>query len=361
MLELQRLANAHQKWNDAASSSSWISKKGEESNVDYSGLSQKSNEADALGELENVASAIRSCIAEYRDSMTDYRGALRSFATNTSFTHNSSELSRVGNELAFQLIRQLKWDENLTQSILTCMDEELYINGDTCESEKFPANDAIEKKLRVWSEVRSLGPHREHPLPISHFDSAFPLAFLQAMSQMISINKKQWNFVEQEMRDDMELCDRRYGKEGAPDFRNGETSQILPVFQPSSIEPGQENTTDDQSPEKYFVNDSIGSLHESISSSASVEEAVDTFVHGNLPKETRNDAGTRHCNLRQQRPSMTSILLVSLVSQISLVTLHEMINSIQLKNVEFLFSYTILLLICSCHRLFNSCMHLSSN
>ena len=257
ILSLKKLATARRKWYNLSA---------KDDADDGIQLQQLQNEesSDVLEEVEDSASTIRSCCTEYIQSIREYilalqkcwyhpSSVLQHIQQSSNDQNNYSQLANIGYQLSTQLINQLQWDEKLCKTILTFLNEELY--QDTINV----SND----KLLVWSE---------------------------AMLKMIKIDKSLWDFVEREVYDEtlLELDD----DQEPPEYLNGECSTQYINIEPSSeqlMEKSsiQENETEDEA-----------NLHERIVSSASLEEAVETFIQGNT--SCRGD--TNKC--------LTSILLV---------------------------------------------------
>ena len=260
ILSLKRLATARRKWHSLSANDI----------NDGIQLQQLQNEeaSDVLEEVEDVASTIRSYCTEYIQSIKEYILALQKcwhrppsvlqhMQQASNEQNNYSQLANIGYQLSTQLINQLQWDEKLCKTILTFLNEELYQDIST-------TNNASNDKLLVWSE---------------------------AMLKMIKIDKSLWNFVEREVYDEtlLELDD----DQEPPEYLNGECSTQYVNIEPSSEQlmeksgSVQENETEDEA-----------NLHERIVSSASLEEAVETFIQCNT--SCRGD--TNKC--------LTSILLV---------------------------------------------------
>ncbi|KAL7534334.1 hypothetical protein ACHAXR_008887 [Thalassiosira sp. AJA248-18] len=273
ILDLQRLANARQKWNDLSSSKSSAKEK---ALVDYR---MQTIEADALGDVENAASTIRICTTEYLESIKGYINALRQWWHMHNHYNNYSELAAVGGKLASQLICQLQWDERLALATLTFLDEELYYQHTTSNGKhnSQPTNNTTDK-LRVWAD---------------------------AMSKMIKINKSYWEFVEREVYD--ETVEMEQEMEEVPEFLNGEHStQIIPIGSSLMEEEQGENHQETTSENTGGIKTNY-CQHERIVSSASVEKAIETFLHGKL-FQTKEKHTFEH--LQGRNSFITSILLV---------------------------------------------------
>jgi len=250
ILALKRLATVRQKWHNISA---------KDDIDDGIQLQQLQNEeaSDVLEEVEDAASTIRTYCTEYIQSIEEFILALRKCWYRSSVSschqtrasndqHNYSQLANIGYQLSTQLINQLQWDERLCSTILTFLNVELYQDITTTAAIQ-SSND----KLLVWSE---------------------------AMLKMIKIDKSLWNFVEREVYDEtlLELDD----DQDPPEYLNGECSTQYISIDPSSkqlVEKSssiqEENETEDEA-----------NLHERIVSSASLEEAVETFIQGNTCK-----------------------------------------------------------------------------
>ena len=250
ILVLQTLAIARQKYNN--SSSSKATAKGDDDNIIEIRLQ---TEVSILEEVESAASTIRTCSAEYIQSIDGYKKALQQFWRKQ--THN--QLEKIGYQLSTQLICQLDWDERLSNAILTFLNDELYQKQGT----KITSSN---EKLQIWSD---------------------------ALSKMLKIDKSLWDFVEREVYDET-LLD--LDEDEAPAFLNGErsTQYITVNLGKRQSEGSREEYSSVQ--ENANINQIDSSLHAEIVSSASLDEAVEAFV--------QNKSAERNSR------SITSVLLV---------------------------------------------------
>jgi SpoVK/Ycf46/Vps4 family AAA+-type ATPase len=195
----------------------------------------------------------------------------------------SSELERAGRTLAAQLIDQVSLDVELSNALLSLLDDELYVDadGDGCDS--MGTTTSTMEKLRVLGDAASLATR---------------------------IDRSRWDFVTREVHDDNAAMDSRWEREredeeGGGDAKeedvvgasaggaasdlllNGESStRILPL---SSIYGSGGTIAADPRNAAMPVTtvcDWVESLSEQILSSSSVEEAVETFVRRRRRRRT---------------------------------------------------------------------------
>ena len=223
----------------------------------------------ALEDVEVAATKLRSCSTEYVNSLSCYRFALEHFWIREECLLNS-ELAQVGCQLSSQLILQFEWDMKMAHAILIFLDDELYNKCNHRIVNSRIGAIASNNKLRTWAD---------------------------AMLTMMQLDKSFWDFVEREVYDDTELMEN-----DDPQFLNDSPSSRTIDF-PSVQHVKQGKTPQHQNLGKFEQ----GDLHERIVSSASVEEAVNVFLHDDdelHPTIDDNVFGCRrHC-------SVISILVV---------------------------------------------------
>ena len=267
IMALHSLANSYQEWSQQALTGNDGMKDG---NQDYSNLEVIGK---LLEKIEEIASNLRKCIAQYLEYLQDYKHSIHLFwiqhIDNNNNYDDISQLSQIGYQLASQLLNQLSWDEHLVQnSIIQLLNEELYTPNNETD---------IIHKLNTWAS---------------------------AISSMIVIDKSFWKFVEREVYDETELDNNNEDAQ----LLNGEaSSEIVDIDTLINSLQGEHMDIDDTNDNSCEdVSKQTMSLHECILKSRSVEEAVQEFFNYSPP--AIREMG-KLCKGNRKIPLITSILV----------------------------------------------------